>query len=124
MKSLVRDEENAAALRYIKGNHCHSDTGGLLESSGRLIPGVVIDGSQGKKPFPAIGLLYKDNYFAVATGMQRVTLRLPPDHADLLVIYGAFLDDGIGFPGWISFNPYKLRTDMDIWVNEAFNHSS
>lgn len=123
MKNPARNEENAAALRYIKGNHSHCDIGGLLESCGRRITGVVTDSSQGQKPFPAMGLIYQNNYFAVARGMQYITLRLPPDHADLLVSYGAFLDEDIGFPGWISFSPFKLKIDLDVWVQEAFNHS-
>ena len=123
-ENLPRNEENAAAIRYIEGNQAHSDTGGLLAIAGRRIEGVKADGSLGRKPFPAIGLLYQGNYFAVAKGMQHLTLRLPPDHADLLVSYGAFLDEGIGFPGWISFNPFELRLDVDVWVEEAFRHSS
>ena len=78
---------------------------------------------QGKKPFPALGLIYQSNYFAVVRGMQHITLRLPPDHADLLVSYGAFLNEEIGFPGWISFCPFKLKIDLGVWVKEAFNHS-
>ena len=124
MENLHRIEENAAAIRYIKGHHCHSDTAVLLEKSGRRIEGVVPDYSQGARSYPALGLLYKENYFAVVRGMQYVTLRLPPDHADLLICYGAFFDEEIGFPGWVSFCPFKLRIDMDVWVREAFNHSS
>lgn len=124
MKNVTRNEENAAAIRYIEGNHAHSDTGGLLAIAGRRIEGVETDGSLGSKPFPAIGLLYQGNYFAVARGMQHLTLRLPPDHADLLISYGAFLDEGIEFPGWVSFNPFGLRLDIDVWVEEAFRHSS
>jgi len=124
MKKSSRNEENVAAILYIKNNHAHSDTSGLLESSGRKIPNVEVDGFHGRKPFPAIGLLFHDNYFAVVKGMQYITLRLPPDHADLLLDYGAFLDAEVGFPGWVSFNPFILEIDMDVWVEEAFNHSS
>ena len=70
------------------------------------------------------GLVYQENYFAVARGMQHVTLRLPPDHADLLISYGAFRDKEIGFPDWISFSPFALKIDMDVWVKEAFDHST
>jgi hypothetical protein len=124
MKKSLRDEENAAAIRYIKGNHAHSNPGDLLARSGRKIPGVKVDGSHGRKPFPAIGLLFHDNYFAVVKGMQHLTLRLPGDHAELLISYGALLDTEIGFPGWISFDPITLRVDVDVWVEEAFKHSS
>lgn len=124
MNLSPRNEENAAAIGYIKGNHAHSDTRELLVNASQRIHGVEVDGFHGKKPFPAIGLLFQGNYFAVVRGMQHITLRLPPDHGDLLVGYGAFLDEEIGFPGWISFDPYGLSLDMDVWVEEAFNHSS
>lgn len=124
MEKAPRNEENAAAIRYIEGHQAHSDLGIILEAAGRRIAGVEIDSSHGRKPFPAIGLLYQRNYFAVVIGMRHLTLRLPPDHAELLLSYGAFVEESIGFPSWISFDPFGLNLDVDVWVEEAFRYSS
>lgn len=62
MEKNLRYEENAAAVRYMEGHQAHSDLGILLEAAGRRIAGVDIDSSHGRKPFPAIGLLYERNY--------------------------------------------------------------
>jgi hypothetical protein len=124
MNISSRHAENAAAMRFLDGGQCHSDIAELLYIPARRLAGVDVITAHGRKPFPAIGLAHEGNYFAVATGMQHVTLRLPTDHAELLVSNGAFANEAFGTSNWISFAPFSLRIDMDVWIEVAFENSS
>ena len=104
-----RARENDFAKKYIFGHQAHSDIGGLLERIGRSLEGVSIDGSMGRQPFPAIGLTFKGNFFALARGMQFLTLRLPETDPQSVVAHGAFPEEEIGFAGWFNLTPYSSR---------------
>lgn len=124
MERFSKDKENSAAIRFIRGYQTHSDIGQALEASGRRFEGVEVDSSYGRKPLPAMGLLFQGNFFGLARGMQNITLRLSADRAYLLTTYGAILEPELGFPGWVSFSPFHSRINVERWVEEAFNHSS